>query len=608
MQVVPSATIRYYKTLSPDDIIEKQNNIAKWVFNVKEGDPLVHFHVDNSGYFYYYDYRPFDRNLRAISDTEKAYKLLRYHVDILHQKLQMSLSGDPSNPIKAAFFNWENLNEYSLLPSLGTDMKAWKAILHINLASISQGSRSIPEKKTVVGEYIEIEFTAKHITHLKYKHLPYIQSHNTRLVSQDQSGKKLINTVSYRRIDSNLLYPYYSYGGTLIPAVEGIDNIIVYSNDTPDLPEPQFIGNANTLFQVISGTKPSREHSVSGSVGLRMNYAIEFVTHPERTINPSLRQASMVNEHINKTFRNELEDIVLSYPPQTNNSPGFRFLNKKHRRTASDYYSVKLEAFGAFQYTPGNSLWRACQNLLYPITNHKAILCMEYEWPDTTPIESDILLYTNFKKQILEAEHSAFKRVPIIKPPVQEAIARIERFCITSGLSLALLEMIKENPVAYKNHSLIIGDYLYVLTKEDTWLMKKLSEYNILLFPDLESSLLTGPNTPRKDIRESYLRNRFYHISDIFSELFKADIFFRADFKFKKQGRLIKAYHAINIWEIKVALLNPELNKLNPKHGVDTLTRAVLDVLGGSRSSAIEKWQEATTQNKIVNCLQNWNP
>jgi len=607
------STVRYYKTLSPDDIIGKRMDIAKLAFNIREGDALIQLIVDRNGYFYYRNKKSYNDRNKWIKNKTEALKVLKYHLSILNQKLQIAISGDPGKKTNVQFLVWENLEVVHINPSIKYlgNFYSWKATINVVLPGISMEHLGMNERMLVVGEYIEVEFTLERIIELNYLHLPVTSSQTAIIPFKIAENEMILNQVALYRTISDALYPYYNLGGSINPVIENLGKTIQFLPDDVPLPEPQIIGDDNSILQITSGISPDNGSGQAGNLTVKINLDVQILgKESEGDLNYSLMQAGNVNLAISNVIKNELGNMVVMFPPEEGSSFSLEFIENPQSRHTKKYYELSVQPNIKISYNPKSNIWDLFQWSNSPVYNNKGIICISPEIPDTTPITNDLVILSQHRIKILDAEYVYGKDSPATPATVMESIYNIDMFCIINGHSVALLEMIKDQVELYENKILIVGSYVYEIVKDEISLNYKLSELNIILVPDEETGLQLSPNTPKINMLTVFNRVSFFEATSFITMFLKTYLKNTGDFSYKYKGKYVKHFAILNYTEkLRALIINPDLYRNKTVSTEELLTTGILDMFNNKSeySKNIDISQSIMMTFKIPTGNYNYN-
>jgi hypothetical protein len=595
----PASTINYYQTISPDMVLRQREKIAKWVFNIR--DPKeAELIITNQGFLYfernYHYYKNSRRPKQEIANKKEAEMK---HADNFNKKMQATLSGDPMNPVAVTYFRWEHLRIEELFPAIGgSHWGSWEATIYLELPGVWNSDLQERRKVNVLGEYIRMEFTNQNIIKLHFQHLPIIRSESTPLIQTDKNGKKLINPISFRRIRSNELLPYYDYSNRLIPAINRLEEITIGSDVTLyDLPTPHVIGSQTTLLQILGGQGSDYKQGTPGLVTMQMNASFQIVSDKNQGgLQPEMIQAGQIQSLLERTIQKDLNGLVLTSTPIIGKTIFYRVLGKQDKLRASEYYRLDIYLSVKTFYQSKNTFLSAFAWAGYPSTSSQGIFCLKVDWPDTSPIGGALSHYYNYRKLELDSIFRN-KKTPQSDHNLVHSLYTIRVFCRQSALSYCLITLIEERPEAYENSILVVGEYYFIETERDQWLNEKLKEYGILLFPDVSTALNDGPPgmTILDLLTEFKLRN-FFSISGSVAEVMYEYLLIQPDFEYRVRNKIIKYYHICKPYgTAPVVILNPAMDGKSIK----VLAGAMLEGLSYDLNSLAEIQDQAKELNRI---------
>lgn len=598
----PASTINFYQTISPDMVLRQREKISKWVFNIrnpKEAELII----TNQGFLYFERNYKHNKNSRRpkleITSKNEAEMILKKHADNFNKKMQATLSGDPMNPVAVTYFRWEHLRIEELFPAIGgSHWGSWEATIYLELPGVWNRDLQDRKKINVLGEYIRMEFTNQNIIKLHFQHLPIIRSESTPLIQTDKNGKKLINPISFRRIRSDELLPYYDYSNRLIPAINRLEEITIGSDVTVyDLPTPQVLGSQNTLLQILGGQGSDYKQGTPGLVTMQMNASFQIVSDKNQGgLQPEMIQAGQIQSLLERTIQKDLNGLVLTSTPMPGETLFYRVLGKQDKLRASEYYRLDISLSIKTFYQSKNTFLSAFAWAGYPSKSSHGIFCLQIEWPVTDVISGELLHYYNYRKLELDSVFRN-KKLPQSNQTLVNSLYTIRVFCRKTSLSYCLITLIEENPEAYKNSILVVGEYFFLETEQDLWLNEKLNEYGILLFPDVASALNNGPpGMTILDLNNEFALRKFFSISGSVAEVMYEYLLTQADFEYRVRNKIIKFYHICKPYgTAPVVILNPAMDGKSIKEHAGAMMEGL--------SYDLNNLKEIQVQNKALNSI-----
>jgi hypothetical protein len=601
----PASTINFYQTISPDMVLRQREKIAKWVFNIR--DPKeAELIITNQGFLYFErNYKHFKNSRRPkqeITSKKEAEMILKKHADNFNKKMQATLSGDPMNPVAVTYFRWNNFRIEILQPKAGSILGVWEAILYVELPGIQKPNLQIIRKINLRGEYIRIEFTAQQISKLQFNYLPVIRSASSRLIQADKDGKKIINPIIFIRTSSTEVLPYYTFGGRLIPAIQNQAELVLYSRITYDLPNPPTFGNQDSLFQVLGGQGSNHSQGTPGLVNMQMNFSIQIVAGKTLgALNPEMIQAGQIQSIIERTIQNDLNGLILTDTPVAGKSITYKILEQNQHTLAANYYNLNLSISAKTWYQAESDFLSAFSWAGFPAKGSQVIFCLNPDWPDTQPISSQLVQYSQYRKSVLDSIYRR-KKMPIANPGTLQALDEIRTFCKRSASILCIYNLIEEGIDAYKNKILTIGKYFYYETESDEWLREKLNGYGILLFSDMDTALQNGPpGMTIIDLQNEITSRAIFSISTAVSQVMNEYLLIQPDFDYRFRNKIVKYYHVCNLFgTAPVVILNPDIgNKSNAE-----ITCGLLEGISGQDSNQYYNLNQTTNVKAcLINCF-----